>query len=243
MSNYHVIIHREWGDISGGVAEVFAKLEKYAVAEHPIEGKATRIHCHSLAYGVPVKTEALRRKFGKQLPGINGNDRIILDYYEDRQGVKHKVDDKGLIYILKGDRNRLKYYKGFTEEQIEEAVRAWKNFPSNETAKSSVNKEKPKDLSGNKTDWMIIQDMVADIQALPVLDVILNYDEQGNVVNLKKWSQAQICSIISKHLNINKKKTSVHDAQRWLGTVLRILEGHREDFWKTVWERFSKHTV
>lgn len=216
-------------------------LPAYAAAEHPAEGETARIHCHILIYGFPGKTESLRRKFEKLFPDLNGDARRILNYYKDRQKVKHLVDRKGLVYILKGQKERLKSFNGFTEQEIDEAVAAWVEYPSNKTANSS--NKKVIDLSGNKTDWQIIQDMVTEIQSLPVLDIILNYDEQGNVCNMKKWTQNQISTIISKHLHLNKKKTSVHDAQRWLGTVLRTLDGHREDFWNAVWERFSKRIV
>lgn len=259
--NYPVRITKSWADISGTCQKWAESCEVMVVAQHDSDTKVKQTHCHMYLGSSRHKTpEAYKRQFYAGLPQfkeLKGNELwswtskvpankgyigyMLVRPYKDASGIQmYKMLDP-------------MFYSGITMQEIVEICKGRIQFlierdlgimqrpdkeqqdPSRHSELLSAEKKEVKKL---RTDWEILDDMIRDLEDLPAKYVLVEVPGLG-LINQKRWPRATLQKVVAKVLNANHKKTSVHDAQRWVGTLLRRLDGHADDFWNTVWQRFD----
>lgn len=225
--NIHAIIFKPFQDISGITSFWSETCEMFAVAQHPAEGKTKRIHCHILIINPSKKRNAYNEDLHKFFPGINGKSdfRLCIKTQDTKEPIRLKP---GLRYILKGDISRLRFSKNISKELLDEAIASWVNLPTEIKPKSE------------RTDWDIINDMKKDLFELKIIKprLFTQDDNRYSTDYIISTSQrSDFIKVINKHLRLNKKKTSIHDIERWIVTLMR--EDYNQPFWDKLFSKLD----
>lgn len=210
--NLHVILFHPYDVVKDLCQEWASKCQTFAVAEHPAEGNTQRIHCHVLIIEPTVKREALDRAKRKLFPTWKGTtDSKIMTSV---QSSKDPISRQGLWYLMKGQKDRLKFYKNFSELEVEEAL---KYFDPGQAKRESQLKKSEK--IKQKSLW----DITSDIRSEMIeKDLITSYDYQEHTCQFPNPYDKNIKLIIVKHLEINKRLVSMYDIEKILVSLMKL---------------------
>lgn len=233
MNSYHAIVFRPYESIKNLIEAWGALCKSIAVAEHPAEGRTKRIHCHILMIECDVKPNSLnetKRKLYNDLEGVK-NSKIMIETQKE----KLPITRQGLVYLLKGDRARLKYEKLFSPAEIEEAVASWVK-PTQTEADSRTNpEEKP------KNHWEIIEEIRKEYR-----EIYYTKSSERLFTGMMRddikisYNTEKLFKILMKKLDKYHIKTSVFDVERWYVTCLRDDSDYQETLYEKVKSKLEK---
>lgn len=226
MTVFHVIVRKPYTDASGLVMD----LEKYGnilCGEHEPDDTDKMIHCHIMC-DTDKSAEAIRKRI--VVHSLNGRGQYAI--MEKTEKLREVYDVfKLAVYILKGKRETKRFCKGYSDEFIEEAIKAWRPQP----VKADINLDK-KDMKDTKTHYQLIKEIYA--KASKTTRIVR--DEFGNLVN-ENCIENSVATwhLMCRVLNENSIRTSSHELERFYVTLLRQDPQHQEDLYNNLMRKLN----
>jgi hypothetical protein len=227
--NIHAIIHKAFIDLSGLVQFWGTQCEAFAVAQHEADDDVPRTHCHMLIIQPIKKRNAFNEDLKKFFPGIDGRAdfRLNVKTQKDKLGISRQ----GLWYLLKGDKNALKFQKNFSELEVEEAL---KHFDPGQAKREPI----PKTKKETKTQFEIVEEIREQLQLSNT--ELVNYTSDVTTTQHNfKHTYDNIMNTILTTLDKYKIKTGMYDIERWFITVVRVDTVYRESIKAKIFSKLS----
>lgn len=131
-------ISRPYADLSGVTHELATKVCRVLIVQHDADKEVNRDHIHVLFYESLVKQEAIKRLY-KRITGLELKGNKDWSFVEtlptsDRSEFWNGDDPvcrneeeifKYIRYIIKGDRNNIKYVRNISDALITKALEDW----------------------------------------------------------------------------------------------------------------------
>lgn len=229
MVIYHVVLRRGYEDISGFVVGL-GSAGDILCCEHTPDAEEKTIHCH-LVVESSVTAEAIRKRI--KIAGLDGRGQYAIMEKTKKTRVPYGRNEL-LKYVLKGlereipRQSSLKYSKGFTEIEIEEAKMTW--IPSKLTS------EEDEEKKSSKTHYSLIKEIYAEAPKT----TRLVRDEFGNLINEQcVENNVGTWHLMCKKLNENEIRTSSHELERFYITLLRQDPLHQENLYTNLMKKMG----
>lgn len=192
MFNFTPRISRAYEDISGALQEEYKPSSfRMMVVQHSADEEVNRDHCHLMLYGTVVKEEALKRKLNKHFKEpLKGNsdwswkDTLPMSdntaFWETGIPGSDPEDQifKYIRYMIKGDKNNIKYVNNIPDALIDAAANSWCS-PVKRTDRVTI-VEKVKQLpyqqdviTGAAAEWHKYKNECEEKGISPTLDRVL----------------------------------------------------------------------
>lgn len=229
---YHVILRKGYEDVSGLVVGL-GSAGDVLCCEHNPDAEEKAIHCH-VVVETPITDEAIRKRIKTSGLGGRGQYAIMLKTKKTQQ----PYDRKELLkYVLKGQerqtprQSELKYSKGFTTEEVSEAIEKW--IPKND----DDNHDKPQEKKKNPTTHY---DLIEMIYAKANKSIRIVRDEFGNLIN-EPCIENSVATwhLMCRTLNEHKVRTSSNELERFYVTLLRHDPLHQENLYSNLCKKLG----
>lgn len=225
------MVIREAYDTSGVMAFVGKVIQScggYMVCQHDADDRVSTTHCHVMIVAPKISTETLR--LWKNAHGFKGAGNSIM-------ATNHNRDDLGK-YMLKGDKEKNYRASSYSDEQIQIWVDMWVVTPT----KNEITSVPKKKLAGVKTQWEIMEEIIAESRQTPGVWEKFSAITTGpdGIIPEERWhcrNTRRVYDIMLKHLAKNKIRTSVHEMERWYITMMRDEPSVSDSIWRKISNR------
>jgi len=229
MTIFHVVILKPYVDVSGLVLDL-DKFGNVLCGQHSPDDEDKTVHCHIMC-NTDKTAEAIRKRIVVHSLSGRGQYAILTK----TKKLREVYDEfKLAVYILKGERDNLRYNKGYSNEFIEAALDAWQPLPVK--ADINLDKKSKSESKDTKTHYQLIKEIYTKASKT----TRLVRDEFGNLVS-ENCIENSVATwhLMCKVLNDNHVRTSSHELERFYVTLLRQDPLHQEDLYNNLMRKLN----
>lgn len=136
--NYAFRITKSYEELGLALLPLYDICDRVAVYEHEADTEVSRTHVHGVLIGCKRKEDTVRNKFFKGV--YDAPDYELKTKYKTAKMDMVPVDAEYIKYMSKGDLDP-SFFKGFTQEELDNYRRGWVNHKLNESVAEKTSKK------------------------------------------------------------------------------------------------------